>query len=203
MPNWFEENPTKSVIVHTILISASTWAASTFILQDNRLNLAKSELESQKTLTEQYKSKTELLQRDIDQLREENTEYKAWLEKTKDAIPLITPRILELKSKITSLESELNSTTRTSANPTKEISTSIGRAYLDETTGLIISTKKTTIERTALIEIKFPESETRTTSTATPGQQWKFSAKNKKYQITIIEILWFTDTVRFRIDPIP
>lgn len=82
---------------------AATWATSTFILQDNRLNLAKSELESQKTLAEQYKSKTDLLQKDIEALRAENLEYRTWLAQSKDAIPIMVPQLVELKKQIATL----------------------------------------------------------------------------------------------------
>lgn len=52
MPNWFENNATPAIMGYTLVIAGATWAVSTFILHDNRLNLAQSDLESQKSLTE-------------------------------------------------------------------------------------------------------------------------------------------------------
>lgn len=72
MSNWFEENPTKSVIVYTILIATTTWAISTYVLQDNRIALLRSELDSQKALSEQYRAKSELLSKDLESVRAEN-----------------------------------------------------------------------------------------------------------------------------------
>src|SRR5438874_194418 len=140
MANWFEDNPGKSVISYTLLIAGATWAISTFVLQDNRLNLARSELESQKTSTEQYKSKVELLQRDIELLRSENAEYRNWLGQTKDAIPVIVPRIADLKEKVTKLETELSharDASPASPNLAQDHTVQIGSAFVDETTGLI------------------------------------------------------------------
>lgn len=202
MSNWFENNQTKSVIGYTLVIAGATWATSTFVLQDNRLNLAKSELESQKSLTEQYKSKTELLQRDIDALRTENAEYRAWLGQTKDAIPAIVPRIVELKSKVAVLENEAQQlrvqhpSTQTIA---VEQSATLGKAYIDDETGLIVTVKKTMPDRTAQLMVRFPDKEAVIEATISPGQQWKFNAKGRSYQLTITEISWWADSVRFRI----
>lgn len=104
MSNWFEDNPMKSVISYTFIVVGFTWAVSTFVLQDNRINLMRSEVDSQKAVAEQYKAKVELLQREIDTIRSENIEYRAWLSQSKDAIPTIVPRITELKLKIAELE---------------------------------------------------------------------------------------------------
>ncbi len=84
MSNWLQDHPSTFVITYTLLIAGATWGASTFILQDNRMNLAKSELEAQKALVEQYRAKSELLQNDIEVLRAENQEYKGWLAQSKD-----------------------------------------------------------------------------------------------------------------------
>src|SRR5262245_12205293 len=100
MANWFQDHAATSIVTYTLLVVGATWATSTFILQDNRLNLAKSEPESQKTLAEQYRSKAELLQKDIEALRVENQEYRNWLGQSKDAIPLMVPRLLDLKKQV-------------------------------------------------------------------------------------------------------
>ena len=99
MSNWFEDNATKSVIGYTLVVAAATWATSTFILQDNRLSLLRGEVDSQKTLAEQYKSKVELLQRELDNVRLENSEYRTWLGQTKDAIPAMVPRSMSARER--------------------------------------------------------------------------------------------------------
>src|SRR3954466_8846174 len=109
MGHWFARNATASVVSHTLLVAGATWAISTFILKDNRLSLAQTVLESQKASTEQYKTKVELLQRDLESLRAENAEYRNWLGQTKDAIPVIVPQISGLKEQVAKLNVELAS----------------------------------------------------------------------------------------------
>ena len=202
MSNWFELNATKSVIAYTLVIAAATWATSTFVLQDNRISLLRSEVDSQKTLVKQYKSKVDLLQRDLDVLRAENSEYRMWLGQTKDAIPSIVPRLSELKAKVATLEAD-NATMRTS-NPNasasaKEESATRGRAFIDPGTGIILTVKGTTTDRTAEIILKLPESLNTIEQTVNPGAQWKFAVDKKLYMLTITEISFVGDVVRFTI----
>lgn len=204
MSNWFENHPVRSIIGHTILVAGVTWAVSTFILQDNRVSLARSELEAQKSLTEQYKSKSELLQRDIDTLRNENAEYRDWLGRTKDAIPALVPRISELKIRIGKLEDEakvLRATNPLKEDAFEELTASRGEASIDNQTGTILSVFKTTPERTAQLGITFPGKDSPVDLNARPGSQSRFVWNGKKYVLTITEISFIGDTVRYRISP--
>ena len=205
MSNWFEDNPTKSVIMYTLVVAASVWATSTFILQDNRLALLKSEVESQRSLTEQYKSKVELLQRDLDFARTENAEYKAWLAQTKDAVPLMIPRLMELKASVAKLQSDAaNSGNSNSAitPTTRELSVGLGRAFIDEGTGVIVTLKKTYPERTASLIVKLPDTPNNIEQTINPGAQWKFKANKTFYTLTVTEIQFIGDSVKFIIAPV-
>ena len=204
MSNWFENNPTKSVISYTLIIIAATWATSTFVLQDNRINLLRSEIDSQKTLTEQYKSKAELIQHDLESVRQENVEYRTWLGQTKDAIPAIVPRLTELKNKIAKLEIEAGQLR--DQNPSTLVSgleqtVRLGRAFIDETTGVIVTVKKTFPDLTAELIIKLPDRSPTIEQTIRPGQQWKFVAQAKPYTLTVTEIQFIGDSVNIRIIP--
>lgn len=206
MSNWFENNATKSVLGYTILIAGSTWAVSTFVLQDNRLNFARSELEAQKSLTEQYKSKTELLQRDIDALRAENAEYRGWLGQTKDAIPAIVPRINELKQQITSLQARpqmASASAALSVVPAKREGTAkLGTAYIDDATGLVFTVLRTTPDRTARVSVKFPEGGSVTEETISPGHQWKFRYQDQEILLTVRSINFSGDYVDLLVAPV-
>lgn len=201
MSNWFESNATKSIISYTLIVAGTTWAASTFILQDNRLSLLRGEADSQKTLAEQYKSKVELLQRELDNVRAENAEYRVWLGKTKDAVPVMVPRLTELKARVDALEAENKELTKTSPKPAKntEQRVDIGRAYLDEGTGLIFTLKRATVNRTAEVIIRFPGRDGTTEQTVNPGQTWDFQANGKKYSLVLTEVSFIGDYVTLRI----
>jgi hypothetical protein len=205
MSNWFETNATKSIILYTLAIAGATWAISTFILQDNRLNLIRSELDAQKSLSEQYKSKAELLSKDMEILRAENTEYKAWLSQSKDAIPGIMPRVTELKSYIGSLEDQLAQLKK--LNPNLVIKEQLikdirrGTPYKDEKTGLKIEIKEISVDKKASLLIKFPDRDVNTLVTVNDGQQFKFKVGLINYVLTIARIYYIADGLDVSIHP--
>ena len=208
MSNWFERNPTKSIISYTLMIVGATWAISTFILQDNRISLLRSEIESHKTLTEQYKSKAELLQRDIDTLRAENAEYRAWLGQTKDAVPVMIPRLTEMKAKLAALEAEAqyfrkqNSSTVTTLQE-QYVGLGVGRAFIDEFSGLVVMLKKTFPDRTAELVVKLPGESMPISQTIHLGHQWKFMLQGKSYTVTVYDISFIGDGINFKIAAAP
>lgn len=204
MPNWFERNATPTIIGYTLLIAGSTWGASTFILQDSRLNSAQSELASEKALTEQYKSKLELVQRDLEELRNENKEYRDWLGQTKDAIPVVVPRIMELKGDIAALKAEVASLRAANqyAEPeVRECSATVGSAFIDDTTGLIFTVKRTAPDQTADVLIHFPGSGSPNEFSISPGFQRVFLANGKSFTLTVTSINFVGDIVQFRLQP--
>lgn len=207
MPNWFANNAAKSVISYTLVIAGATWAVSTFVLQDNRLNFARSELEAQKSLTEQYKSKVDLLQRDIDAVRSENAEYRMWLGQTKDAIPIIVPHITELKQQIATLKATVSSPSSSTTPPSAPLrrngTARLGTAYIDETTGLVFTVLRTTPDRTAQVVVRFPEKEATQDATVAPGQQWRFKFKGAEHLLTIVSISFLGDYVDLQIARVP
>lgn len=208
MSNWFEDHPVRSVIAHTFLVSGVTWAASTFIFQDNRLNLVRSEVESQKAvaeqqkaIAEQYKAKVELLQREVDVVRSENAEYRAWLSQAKDAIPVIVPRINQLKLRVEELErnnSQLQSTS-TEGFANNEIQVTRGRAFVDDETGIVVTVLRVTVERMATVAVKLPGQSFAKSVSVHAGEQWKFDLKGKSYVLTLMEVNFYTDTIRIRL----
>jgi len=201
MSNWFENNPTKSILSYTLVVAGATWATSTFILQDNRLSLAKSELESQKTLAEQYKAKADLLQKDIEVVRAENSEYRAWLSQSKDAVPIIMPRLTELKTKVAELETEAK---QLKSNPgsvhlVEDKAAKVGKAYVDESIGLIVTVQQVSPAREAQLILQFPDRSAPIQEEAPPGKQWKFKSKDTSFQLTLTEIDFYRSEVKFRV----
>lgn len=202
MSSWFERNATPAIIGYTLLIAGSTWAASTYILQDSRLNLAHSELASEKALAEQYKSKVDLLQRDIDELRGENAEYRNWLGQIKDAVPAVVPRIMELKGDIGRLKAE--AARLRSANPkakpeVREYTATVGSAFIDDTTGLIFTVKSTAPDKTAVVLIHFPDSGSPKEFAVLPGFRRDFLAKGKSVTLIVTSINFIGDSVQLRL----
>jgi len=201
MSNWFENNATKSIISYTLVITGATWAVSTFVFQDNRINLLKSETDSQKAIAEQYKSKVELLQREIDGVRAENAEYRAWLYQAKDAVPIMVPRLTELKAKIAELESRtLNvQASEAVAAPPAEARVSRGKAHIDHATGLVFTVLNVDVERRARVAVKLPGQNTAQELTVYAGWQWKFEFKHSQYTLTLSEVNFPGDSVSIQL----
>lgn len=200
--NWFENNATKSVLIYTAFVIGSTWAVSTFILSDNRVALVQRQLDAQEALTEQYKAKTELLQRDLEDARGENAEYRQWLSQTKDAIPVMVPRLLALNKKVGELEAERSKLLASGAEApalSAKLSASLGVAYIDPETGLVFTVKNTKPDMTATVLIKFPESGSQQEYKINAGKQWPFSVGSMRYALTVTEISFFGDRVSFQI----
>lgn len=205
MANWFEDHPIRSIISHTVLVAGITWAVSTYILKDNRLKLVQGEVDSQKAISEQYKSKIELLQREVEALRTENFEYKAWLVQSKDAIPVMVPQLLKLKEKVLALEEDakkINGKNPGNVSLLKEQFVSIGKAYIDRELDLIVTVKKISIDRAADVVIRFPDKSTALEAKVNPGEKWDFSANGEKFNIVVSEISWIGDRVGFIVSKI-
>ena len=75
MSNWVEDSPTRAIIVYTILIASATWLVSTYILDENKINFYRAESVS-------YKAKVEVLEFEIERLRNENERYLNWLQES-------------------------------------------------------------------------------------------------------------------------
>lgn len=230
MSNWFEDHPAPAIITYTLVVVGATWATSTFVLQDNRLNLAKSELESQKTLAEQYKAKSELLQKDLEVLRSENQEYKNWLAQSKDAIPIMVPQLVELKKQVARMNTQpmaesdikaqpsqplLGNTKQTSPPPstykgkpkpllqsfTQPRRAKLGAAAFDQTTGVVVTVKQTFPDQTATLLLNFPDHAQVLEERVYAGKQFKFTWGGRSITLTVLEIEFFADTVTFRMQP--
>jgi len=200
MSNWFENNPTKSVISYTFVIIAATWAFSTFILEDRKLSDIKSQLETQKIITDEYKAKVDILQKDIEKLQAENTEYKSWLEKEGKVVPSIfIDQNLTMKEEIKRLKLKLE---KSSIEPEINQTLKAGIAYIDNELDVSLTLDKVEYGNKATIFIKLPNSDKSTQfKEIKAGDLVPFEKDGKKYKITFKKVLFVQDLVDFTIDP--
>jgi uncharacterized small protein (DUF1192 family) len=198
MSNWFEDNPVKSVIVHTIFIAATTWAVSTYVFQDNRIALLRSELDAQKALSEQYKTKSELLSKDLESVRAENVEYRNWLSESKDAVPAIMPRITELKSYIASLEAKV---AKLPAAFSLNRDARRGAPTTDDKTGVVVEVQEVTVDKQAKLLVKFPDRDTKVVLKVKGGEFFPFMLGPVTYRLSILRVYYIADGIEFAITP--
>ncbi|MDT1912296.1 hypothetical protein FPK81_14770 [Acinetobacter baumannii] len=199
MSNWFENNATKSVISYTLIIVTATWAVSTFILEDSKLSDVKSQLETQKIITDQYKVKVDILQKDIEKLQAENTEYKSWLEKEGKVVPSIfVAKNLQMQEEIKNLKTVIkNNSIEQDANQRLNI----GTAYINNELDISLTLDEVSIGNKATIYIKLPNTTKNIKyDDIRAGYIIPFEKDNKKYKITFTKVLFVSDVVEFTID---
>ena len=46
MSNWFQEHPVTTIVGHTILVATTTWLVSSFVIDENKINLYKAQAEN-------------------------------------------------------------------------------------------------------------------------------------------------------------
>jgi len=193
MANWFESNPLTSIVSYTILVAGSTSAAFLFVLNDNKVSLAKAE-------SDQYKAKTEVLEVEIARLRQENKKYLDWMTSTPNTIPY-------LESKIASLTERLAKSSETSTNPSQPSSglnasriiyansqiISVGETFWDKKTGASAGIGRITPEFTTTAVLTLPSGRTQEIDSVKAGANWRFDLEGKSYELQFDKIDWYSN----------
>lgn len=204
---WFEENPTKSIITYTIFIVGVTWGGSYFILDENKVNVIRAEVENEKAITNQYKAKTEVLEDQITQLRNENKKYLEWLSGTPNTIPYLELKINTLNEELHPkknigrgngiLEDLQGSGTGKVGVPAyvNAATLNIGEGWVDQNTNLTFGVNQVLQDFTAEALIGIPGQKEQELKQVKPGKSWIFTKGAKQYQFVVKNINWYTNKV--------
>ena len=193
MANWFERNATTAIVTYTILVAGATSAAFLFILNDNKVALAKAE-------SDQYKAKTEVLEVEIARLQQENQKYLDWMTSTPNTIPY-------LESKISSLTDQLGKTTTPTVDPPPSLNgfevipafyansqiISVGETFLDKRTGASVGIGRITPEFTTSALLTLPSGKTQEIDNVKAGSNWRFKDDGKSYELQFDKVDWFSN----------
>ncbi|GJL93528.1 hypothetical protein [Hyphococcus sp.] len=201
MANWFEDNPTRSVIVYTVLVAASTWAISEFILEENKLNYHRAQIEAERSRAEQYAAKVSILEADNAKLRLENEGYLNWLEQVPDALPLAQVRMRELGGEIDALRSQLLSAEKElSRSGLYQLSHSVRRssAVVDDRSGLMVALHGIDTDEIADLTVRFPGKAPLEIAEGRAGDFWSFTSNGRTYELMLTDIEWLSG-VTFRV----
>ena len=215
MSNWFQEHPVHTIIGHTILVATTTWIISSFIIDENRINLYKAQAENaqgqinnEKTISEQYKAKVSVLEQQISRLRSENERYLAWLSQDSKSFPALTKKIADLESKLkeTSAKVLLNlpkgiekidplKTLEYKPYSLKETFQK-GESFTDPETFATIGISRVSPDYTASGIINIPGKENIELKNIKPGEAWQYEKDGKNYRLTIDAINWIDNSVK-------
>ncbi|NEX82897.1 hypothetical protein [Aeromonas rivipollensis] len=212
MSNWFENNPTKSVLLHTIVVATATWAAFTFIFDENRVKFHEAKVTKAEAETKEIGARNTVLVTRIDYLTKENDRLQRWLESEPKTIPYYEKHVAELSKKIESLEGSLNEI-RSSASEKqseglwkevmkkydfiqmKPVQTSIR----DPHTNLVIGAERISSSGSTKIRITFPDGERIEKDDVYPGDTWDYTYKGSKFRLILDSADWASQQYSTRI----
>ncbi|KQV10065.1 hypothetical protein ASC74_13620 [Pseudomonas sp. Root329] len=205
MSNWFEESPTRSVILHTILVAGTVWAVFTFVFDENKVSVFRAQAENEKATAGQYKAKTEVLEVEIARLRDENKKYQDWLTATPNSLPYFETKMKALTEENTKLQQELatsgskpseNATTAPELTNLPYVGTktlSLGEAYVDPKTNATIGIGRITSNFTATGSVTLPGQNQKDFENIKSGDNWIFPSGKKQYQLTVLKVDWYSN----------
>ncbi|HAS7010774.1 hypothetical protein [Vibrio parahaemolyticus] len=213
MSNWFENNPTKSVIVHTFVVAAATWAAFTFVFDENRVKLHEAKVARAESETKEVNARNTVLITRIDYLTKENERLVGWLEEQPNTIPHYEKLVAELTEKVSNLEKELIVAKDSDSNEQVDLSwakdliekynktkvSSVQQSIFDPLTGVVVGADRVSIDGTTDIKITFPDGQKINQKAAAPGETWDFVRDGKNYRLILDSVDWSTQQYGTRV----
>jgi hypothetical protein len=208
MSNWFSNHPATSIIGHTVIIAAGVGAFCIFVLNDNRINLYKAQVETSKaqvdnskTIAEQYIQKVSGLEAEIGTLKAENERYLAWLTLDQKSFPA-------LSLKISNLERELEAArlTNKGADGGENLPAvnfyefskgfSKGESFKDPKTKAVLGVSDISANYTAYGAVTLPDGKVISLNGARPGEGWDFKSAGKDYRLTLDSVNWTNNSLK-------
>lgn len=203
MSNWFEDNPTKSIVSYTLVVIAATWAASYFVIDENKINLYKSQVDNERSVNRQLEAKIGVLEGKILDLSNENKQLKEWLSGESTSYPALInkihalekelserPRIASSEPKNTNEFSDLNKLYSYSENFV------MGQSFTDPLTNATIGVSQIASDYTADIYLFLPGKESLEKKGVKPGSSWVYEFEKKQYKLTLNKIEWIGSSLK-------
>lgn len=206
MGNWFEENPSRSVVVHTIIVGGAVWAAFAFVFDESKIAVYRAQAENEKATAGQYKAKTEVLEVEIARLRDENKKYLDWMVSTPNTIPYLEQRIKALNDENSRQKAQLTikgEAPKTEGSLITPYSSgrvlNLGDAFVDPKTHASLGIGRITADFSTSVVIALPGQKPVEIPNAKPGSSWNFLKDNKQYQMTLSRVDWFSNKAEVQI----
>ncbi len=212
MSNWFQAHPVTTIVGHTILVATTTWLVSSFIIDENKINLYKAQAENanaqiknEQSIAEQYKAKVSVLESEIVNLRTINQRYLSWLGDDRQSFPA-------LEKKVADLEVQLNAALLRTIDIPKSNNLSIidstyipyefkgsfeqGGSFVDPKTLVTLGVSNISADYTATGVLYVPGKDTVELSKTKPGETWIFDHDDKTYKLTLESVNWINNSLK-------
>lgn len=185
----------------TVLI---TYTLSIFI---SAYTLVQSRVETEKSITNQYKIKLDLLEKDMSQIKLENEQYKAWLLENEKINPTLYEKFQKLNAENAELRREKKETNPNISNEQdnekkltqiplfKKHMIRKGSSFYDEQANILVGVGNVDVTRSAEIVVNTfsPKEEERLK--VSPGSAIQLN--NGDYVLLVTDVEFITDQVSF------
>ncbi|PMG60792.1 hypothetical protein [Vibrio splendidus] len=200
MANIFEEHPAKSIITYTLLVMGSTWAFSTFILDENKVNFYKAQVSNEQAVVRQLEAKISVLENKNAELASDNAMYRKWLEGEPKSFPALTKHIETLEITLAKKEEVILD----GVNKDKDHPTPVsvekkyvyaqefvkGQSFTDSLTGATIGVSTIYSDNSANAYVFLPGEGGEEIRGIKPGMTWVFGVNDRTFKLTMNRIEW-------------
>ncbi|WP_162889519.1 hypothetical protein [Pseudomonas parafulva] len=199
--NWFENNQTKSVLMYTLLVAATAWGVSRFILDEKRINLCEAETKSAVTISETHKAKVSALEGDVSALKAQNDRYLSWLSKEPKTFPALETRIQQLEkdladANLRAREAGGESSLREEDVYSYSMDLSKGESIEDPKTGALLGIYEVRSDYKATGAVNLPGQQRIKFEGAGAGDNWEFEVSGKRYRMKLDSVNWINNSVK-------
>lgn len=185
----------------TVLI---TYTLSIFI---SAYTLVQSRVETEKSITNQYKIKLDLLEKDMSQIKLENEQYKAWLLENEKINPTLYEKFQKLNAENAELRREKKETNPNISNEQdnekkltqiplfKKYMIRKGSSFYDEQANILVGVGNVDVTRSAEIVVNTFSPKEEEKLKVSPGSAIQLN--NGDYVLLVTDVEFITDQVSF------
>lgn len=204
MANWFQEHPVFTIIGHTIVVATATWVVSSFVIDENKVNLFKAKAENAESMSAQFQSKISVLELELARLKSENGRYLSWLVAEPRSFPALEKKIAELEVGLvasqtnTISEKDVPSQSGKKNEQLYEFSQGFtrGESFVDPKTKAIIGISSISMDNSAIGTLHLPGGKSEEVKEIKPGSTWTFEKSGVRYQLTMEMVNWINNSVK-------
>lgn len=196
MFEWFDKNPTKSIISYTILIIGSVFAFAKFSLIENVERYYKEQIAIKEATIAQHEAKINFLEIENNNLQNEVDKYLGWLQSTPGTLQFLESENEKLLEKIEtgitsekSDEGDVENKNTWSYDAIEE-----NTAILDSKTGIVVSMKDISVRYDGSLSITIPGKEMEIINNVSAGFTKEIKIGNETYQLIVTVIDYITGT---------
>lgn len=195
MSNWFESNPTKSVIGYTILIIGVTWAFYKFTFEESKIDNYKSQIETKQATITQYQARIEYLEEENLKFKSELKDFEEWNSKSENPT-------LFYKSQYEKTILSRNDFTKTNISEKSNLENiliSKSESYINKDLDLIIGLKDVSVNYGCFLNISYGNNLNQNFENKKVGETIALESSKGKIKVTINKVNYVHSSIEISI----